>query len=53
VEKFTRVGSSKLEYTATIDDPEYYTRPWTVTTSATYRPNDRLNEYICQEETAK
>jgi len=53
VEKFTRVDSSKLEYTATIDDPEYYTRPWTVTTSATYRPNDRLNEYICQEETAK
>lgn len=53
VEKFTRVGSSKLEYTATIDDPEYYTRSWTLTTSATYRPNDRLNEYICQEETAK
>jgi len=50
VEKYTRVDSSKLEYTATIDDPEYYTRPWTVTTSATYRPNDRLKEYICQEE---
>jgi hypothetical protein len=49
VEKFTRVNSSKLEYTATIDDPEYYTRPWTVTTSATYRPNDRLKEVICQE----
>jgi len=49
VEKFTRVDSSKLEYSATIDDPEYYTRPWTVTTSATYRPNDRLKEVICQE----
>ena len=49
VEKFTRVDSSKLEYTATIDDPEFYTRPWTVTASATYRPNDRLKEVICQE----
>lgn len=49
VEKYTRLDSLKLEYTATIDDPEYYTKPWTVTTSATYRPNDRLKEYICQE----
>ena len=37
----------------TIDDPEYYTRSWTVTTSATYHPNDRLKEHICQEEIAK
>lgn len=49
VEKYTRVDSLKLEYTATIDDPEYYTKPWTVKTSARYRPNDRLKEYICQE----
>ena len=49
VEKYTRLDALKLEYTATIDDPEYYTKPWTVTTSATYRPNDRLKEYICQE----
>lgn len=50
VEKYTRRDPLKLEYTATIDDPEFYTRPWTVTTSATYRPNDRLKEYICQEQ---
>ena len=49
VEKYTRVDSSKLEYTATIDDPEYYTEPWTVTVTATYRPDDRLKEVICQE----
>ena len=53
VEKFTRLNSSKLEYTAMIDDPEYYTKPWTVTMTATYRPNDRLKEVICQEQTAK
>jgi hypothetical protein len=50
VEKYTRRGSLTLEYTATIDDPEYYTKPWTVTTSVTYRPNDRLKEVICQEK---
>ena len=50
IEKYTRRDSLNLEYTATIDDPEYYTKPWTVTTSATYRPNDRLKEYICQEQ---
>jgi hypothetical protein len=50
VEKYRRRDSLNLEYTATIDDPEYYTKPWTVTTSATYRPNDRLKEYICQEQ---
>ena len=53
LEKYTRVDSSKLEYTATIDDPEYYTKPWTVTITATYRPNDRLREVICQEEIVK
>lgn len=49
IEKYTRLDSLNLEYTATIDDPEYYTKPWTVTTSAKYRPSDRLKEYICQE----
>lgn len=49
IEKYTRLDSLNLEYTATIEDPEYYTKPWTATTSATYRPKDRLKEYICQE----
>ena len=49
LEKYTRLDSLTLEYTATIEDPEYYTRPWTVTTTATYRPTDTLLEYICQE----
>ena len=53
VEKYTRRDTLTLEYTATIDDPEYYTKPWTVTISATYRPNDRLKEVICQESSDK
>jgi hypothetical protein len=50
VEKFTPRDSMNLEYTATIEDPEYYSKPWTVTTTAKYRPDDRLKEYICQEQ---
>lgn len=53
VEKYTRRDTLTLDYTATIDDPEYYTKPWTITITATYRPNDQLKEVICQEETAK
>jgi hypothetical protein len=49
IETYKRLDSLNLQYTATIDDPEYYSKPWTVTTRATYRPNDRLKEYICQE----
>lgn len=49
VEKYTRLDSLNLEYTATIEDPEYYTRPWTVTTKATYRPGGRLAERLCPE----
>ncbi len=49
VEKFTRLDSLNLEYTATIDDPEYYTRPWTVRTKATYRPGGRLAERLCPD----
>jgi hypothetical protein len=49
VEKYTRRDALRLDYSATIDDPEYYTKPWIVTTTATYRPNDRLKEVICQE----
>jgi len=49
VEKYTRRDTTTMEYMATIDDPEYYTAPWTVTTTATYRASDRLKEYICQE----
>jgi hypothetical protein len=53
VEKYTRRDTLTLDYAATIDDPEYYTKPWTVTITATYRPNDRLREVICQEEIVK
>jgi hypothetical protein len=48
-EKFTRPNMNTLRLEATIDDPEYYTKPWTVVTTARWTPGQELMEYICQE----
>jgi hypothetical protein len=48
-EKFTRTDSNTLKVEATMDDPDYYTKPWTVVTFATWSPNNEILEYICQE----
>ena len=48
-EKFTRPDSNTLRLEATIDDPDYYTKPWTVVTTARWAPGQELMEYICQE----
>jgi hypothetical protein len=48
-EKFTRPDSNTLRVEATIDDPDYYTKPWTTVTTARWAPNQELMEYICQE----
>ena len=48
-ERYTRTDSNTLKLEATIEDPEYYTKPWTVVTQATWYPNQEILEYICQE----
>lgn len=48
-EKYSRPDMNTLRLEATIDDPEFYTKPWTVVTTATWRPGQELLEYICQE----
>jgi hypothetical protein len=48
-EKYTRPDSNTLRLEATIDDGDYYTKPWTVVTTATWAPGQELLEYICQE----
>jgi hypothetical protein len=48
-EKFTRPDSNTLRLEATIDDPDYYTKPWSVVTTARWAPGQELMEYICQE----
>jgi hypothetical protein len=49
VERFRKTDPMTLRYEVTIEDPEYYARPWT--TAWTYRlsPTTEIMEYFCTE----
>ena len=49
VERYTRTNLGTLVVETTIDDPTYYTKPFTTSFSARLRPGEELMEYICQE----
>jgi len=49
VERFTRLDAMTLQHVATIEDPEFYTQPWSVTITTGYQPAGKMLEYICQE----
>lgn len=49
VERFTRTDLGHLDYTATIDDPGAYTKPFTMHGHSTLQQGEELMEYICQE----
>jgi hypothetical protein len=51
VERFRRTGPDHLAYEATIEDPNVYTRPWTIGMPLYRRiePNMRLGEFKCEE----
>jgi hypothetical protein len=48
-ERFTKMGDNHIQYSATIDDPELYTRAWTISMPIYRRmePNAQLLEYRC------
>ena len=48
-ERFRRPAFGRLEIEYTIDDPTYYTRPWTATAQARFLPGTELFEFICNE----
>ena len=57
-EKYTRTSFNNMKIEATLTDPEYYTKPFTVVTGITWNANTtgpftlrggELVEYICQE----
>lgn len=48
-ERYTRTDMEHMKIEATIDDPEFYTKPWTIVTGITWQPGQELMEYICQE----
>jgi hypothetical protein len=48
-ERFTRVSENHLQYTATLEDPSTYSRPWTISMPL-YRhiePNAQIYEFKC------
>ena len=49
VERFTRIDEDRIKYEATIDDPETFTKPWTIATFLNRDPGYRIYEYACHE----
>jgi hypothetical protein len=49
-ERFRRKDFGRLEVEITIDDPEAYTRSWTVTESFNFLSDTDLLENICENE---
>ena len=48
-ERYTRTAANLMTYQATIEDPEVYTRPWTISMPMYLHeePNFRILEYEC------
>jgi hypothetical protein len=49
LERFTRVDAGTITYEVTIDDPNIYTRPWTVAIPLTRDDSYQMFEYACHE----
>jgi hypothetical protein len=49
VERFTRVAPDRIDYEARIDDPEIFTRPWTLAFPLMKDDEYRIYEYACHE----
>ena len=48
-ERFTRTGEQTLRYSATVDDPQTWEQPWTVSFDLAADPQYPLIEYACHE----
>ena len=48
IERFTRVAPDRIEWTATLDDPKTWTRPWTIAMPLTADP-DPIFPFECHE----
>lgn len=49
VEKFTRPNPETLQYEATLEDPEVFVRPWTVSRTFGLRPDlKKIDEFVCE-----
>ncbi|HTI65993.1 MAG TPA: hypothetical protein VL460_00450 [Caulobacteraceae bacterium] len=46
-ERLHKLDAKTLEVLATVDDPEMYSKPWTVRFTFTLYPNERIEQYMC------
>lgn len=49
IERFTPIDANTIRYEATIDDPEIYTKPWTVAMPLNRADEYQIYEYACHE----
>lgn len=49
IEKFQRTAFDTLKYSATIEDPNVFAKPWTEVGTFTLHPEWQIQEYICDE----
>ena len=49
VERYRRVSENTIFWTVTIDDPNVFTRPWTISMPLTAEPEYDIFEYACHE----
>jgi len=49
VERFRKASPDVLEYQATLEDPEVFARPWTVSRNFSLRPDlKKIDEFVCE-----
>lgn len=49
VERFSRPDYNTLQYEATIEDPNVFVKPWSITRSFTLRPDlSKVDEFVCE-----
>jgi hypothetical protein len=49
VERFKRTGPNSMEYRVTLEDPDSFTKPWTMDIAVAKDDNYRMFEYACHE----
>jgi len=48
-ERYTRVDRDRIDYQVTMEDPNVFTKPWTLTSTLMLRDGTRLQEMVCAE----
>ncbi len=48
-ERFTRIDKDQINYEATMEDPNVFTKPWTIHSTMMLREGTRVREAVCAE----